>query len=154
MLLKKYVSIFLLVGVCSCEVAKQTESNLNETANAIILPALRERTDILFNKRTRDLNTLVLDSSSFNYIFPNTDISCGYLLRYYFYTNINLGKDSNELISMGGSIFRLDNFYNNHQEKHIINLSKQVITTIGDMYFGSSELKKFLSAYPNVNISD
>ena len=152
--MKKYLFIILLVGVCSCEDVEQTQSNLDETTNGIILPAFRERTDISFDKKTRDLNTLVLDSSSFDYIFPSTDISCGHLIRYYFHTNIHLGKDSNELISMGGSIFRFDNFDNTHQKEYIINLSKQVITTIGDMYFGSSELQGFLDAYPNVDLSN
>ena len=152
--MKKYLFIFILVGICCCEDAKQTHSNLDETTNGITLPAFRERTDISFDKKTRDLNTLVFDSSSFNYIFPSTDISCGNLIRYYFHTNIHLGKDSNELISMGGSIFRFDNFDNAHQKEYIISLSKQVITTIGDMYFGSSELQEFLVAYLNVNLSN
>ena len=152
--MKKYLFIVLLFGICSCEDAKQTQSKLDETTNGIILPAFRERTDISFDKKTRDLNTLVLDSSSFEYIFPSTDISCGHLIRYYFHTNIHLGKDSNELISMGGSIFRFDTFDNTQQKESIINLSKQVITTIGDMYFGSSELQEFLGAYPNVDLSN
>ena len=152
--MKKYLFIILLVGICSCENAEQTQSNLDETSTGIILPAFRERTDISFDKKTRDLNTLILDSSSFDYVFPNTDISCGHLIRYYFHTNIHLGKDSNELISMSGSIFRFDNFHNTQQKEYIINISKQVITAIGDMYFGSSELQEFLVAYPNVDLSD
>ena len=152
--MKKYLFIVLLVGICSCDTADQTQSNLNETTNGIILPAFRKRTDTSFDKKTRDLNTIVLDRSSFNYVFPNTDISCGHLIRYYFHTNIHLGKDSNELISMGGSIFRFDNFDNTQQKEHIINLSKQVITTIGNMYFGSIELQEFLDAYPNVDLSN
>ena len=152
--MKKYLFIILLVGICSCEDAEQSQSNLDETTNGIILPAFRERTDISFDKKTRDLNTLILDSSSFDYVFPNTDISCGHLIRYYFHTNIHLGKDSNELISMSGSIFRFDNFHNTQQKEYIINISKQVITAIGDMYFGSSELQEFLVAYPNVDLSD
>ena len=152
--MKKYLFIILLVGICSCEDAEQSQSNLDETTNGIILPAFRERTDISFDKKTRDLNTLILDSSSFDYVFPNTDISCGDLIRYYFHTNIHLGKDSNELISMSGSIFRFDNFDNTQKKEYIINLSKQVITTIGDMYFGSSELQEFLVAYPNVDLSN
>ena len=152
--MKKYLFIILLVGICSCEDAEQTQSNLDETTNGIILPAFRERTDISFDKKNRDLNTSILDSSSFDYVFPNTDISCGHLIRYYFHTNIHLGKDSNELISMSGSIFRFDKFDNTQQKEYIINLSKQVITTIGDMYFGSSELQGFLVAYPNVDLSN
>ena len=55
---------------------------------------------------------------------------------------------------MSGIIFRLDNFDDTQQKEYIINLSKQVITTIGDMYYGSTELQEFLVAYPNVDLSD
>ena len=152
--MKKYLFIILLVGVCCCGDAEQTHSNLDETTNGITLPAFRERTDNSFDKKTRDLNTLVFDSLSFNFIFPNTDITCGYLIRHYFHTNIHLGKDSNELISMSGIIFRLDNFDDTQQKEYIINLTKQVIMIIGDMYFGSSELQGFLGTYPNVDLSN
>ena len=152
--MKKYLFIVLLFGVCSCEDTQQTQSSLDETTNGIVLPAIRERTDISFDKKTRDLNTLVLDSSSFNFVFPNTDITCGYLIRHHFHTNIHLGKDSNELISMSGIIFRLDNFDDTQQKEYIINLTKQVIMIIGDMYFGSSELQGFLGTYPNVDLSN
>ena len=152
--LKIFLFIVLLVGVLNCEDAEQTQSNLYENPNGIILSALRERKDISFDKKTRDLNTLVLDSSNFAYIFPDTDISCGYIIRYYFHTNIHLGKDSNQLISMNESIFRLDDFKITQQKEYIINLSKQVITTIGNMSFGASELQGFLGAYPNVDLSN
>ena len=148
--MKKYLSIVLLFGVLSCEDSGKTEFYINETANDIVLLALRERKEISFNKKTRDLNTLVSDSSIFAHIFPNTDISCGHIIRYYFYTNIHLNQDSNELISMDESVFRLDDFSGTQEKEYIINLSEQVITTIGDMYYGSSELKDFLNAYPDV----
>ena len=148
--MKKYLFIVLLFGVWSCEDSGQKESYNNETSNDIILLALRERTEISFNKKTRDLNTLVSDSSSFAHIFPNTDISCGHIIRYYFHTNIHLNQESNELISMDESVFRLDNFSGTYDKDYVINLSEQVITTIGDMYYGSSELQDFLNAYPDV----
>ena len=148
--MKKYLYVILLVGVWGCEDAEQTQSYLDETPNDIILSALRERTNISFNKKTRDLNTLVSDSSSFAYIFPNTDISCGRIIRYYFHTNIHLGKNSNELISMDESVYGLDDFGSIQEKEYIINLSRQVITTIGNMYYGSSELQDFLNAYPDV----
>ena len=148
--MKKYLLIFLLVGVWSCEDSGQIESYINETSNDIILLALKKRTEISFNKKTRDLKTLVSDSSSFAHIFPNTDISCGHIIRYYFHTNIHLSQESNELISMDESVFRLDNFSGTYDREHIINLSEQAITTIGDMYYGSSELEDFLNDYPDV----
>ena len=148
--MKKYLFIVLFVGVWSCEDSGQIESYINETSNNIILLALKERTEISFNKKTRDLKTLVSDSSSFAHIFPNTDISCGHIIRYYFHTNIHLSQESNELISMDESVFRLDNFSGPYDREYVVNLSEQVITTIGDMYYGSSELQDFLNGYPNV----
>ena len=148
--MKNYLFIFLIVGFSSCENSGQIESYINETSNNIILLALKERTEISFNKKTRDLKTLVSDSSSFAHIFPNTDISCGHIIRYYFHTNIHLNQESNELISMDESVFRLDNFSDTYDREYVVNLSEQVITTIGDMYYGSSELEDFLNDYPDV----
>ena len=148
--MKNYLFIFLIVGFSGCEDSGQIESYINETSNNIILLALKERTEISFNKKTRDLKTLVSDSSSFAHIFPNTDISCGHIIRYYFHTNIHLSQESNELISMDESVFRLDNFSDTYDREYVVNLSEQVITTIGDMYYGSSELEDFLNDYPDV----
>ena len=148
--MKQYLFIVLFVGVWSCEDSGQTESYINETSNDIILLALRERTEISFDKKTRDLKTLVSDSSSFAHIFPNTDISCGHIIRYYFHTNIHLSQESNELISMDENVFRLDNFSDTYDKEYVVNLSEQVVTIIGDMYYGSSELQDFLNAYPDV----
>ena len=148
--MKNYLFIFIIVGFSSFEDSGQIESYINETSNDIILLALKERTEISFNKKTRDLKTLVSDSSSFAHIFPNTDISCGHIIRYYFHTNIHLSQESNELISMDESVFRLDNFSDTYDREYVVNLSEQVITTIGDMYYGSSELQDFLNDYPDV----
>ena len=148
--MKKYLFIVLFVGVWNCEDSGQIESYINETSNDIILLTLRERTEISFNKKTLDLKTLVLDSSSFAYIFPNNDISCGHIIRYYFHTNIHLSQESNESISIDESVFRSDNFNDTYDKEYVVNLSEQVITTIGDMYYGSSELQDFLNGYPNV----
>ena len=152
--MKQYLFIVLFVGVWSCENSEQTESYINETSNDIILLALRERTEISFDKKTRDLKTLVSDSSSFAHIFPNTDISCGHIIRYYFHTNIHLSQESNELISMDENVFRLDNFSDTYDKKYVVNLSEQVVTIIGDMYYGSSELQDFLNAYPDVGFQN
>ena len=54
--MKNYLFIVLLIGVCSCEDAEKTQSNLDDSPNSILLSALRERTDISFDKKTRDLN--------------------------------------------------------------------------------------------------
>lgn len=145
---------FIGLALLNCNLAEQAESGVNETSNDVILNALKERTDIGFNKNTRDLITLIEDSSDFDHIFPNTDVTCGYVMRYYFHTNIHLGKDLNELVSMNGTIFNLDDLnYPQQSKEYIIYLSKRVINTIGDMYYGASELQDFLDTYPDVDIS-
>ena len=88
----------------------------------------------------------------FDYIFPNTDVSCGYVIRYFFHTNIHLGKESNKLISMNGSIFNFENIDIIEEREYIISLTKSVLMVVGDMYFGSSELQEFLNIYPGVVI--
>ena len=118
-----------------------------------ILMALKERNDLGFDNKTRDLYTIVEDSLKFDYIFPNTDVSCGYVIRYFFHTNIHLGKESNKLISMNGSIFNFENIDSMEEREYIISLTKSVLVTVGDMYFGSSELQEFLNIYPDVVIA-
>ena len=51
---------------------------------------------------------------------------------------------------MDQSVFRLVEFDSLQEEEYIINLSEQVITAIGDMYYGYSELQDFLDDYPDV----
>ena len=60
--MKNYLFIFLIAGFSSCEDSGQIESDINETSNDIVLLALKERTEISFNRKTRDLKTLVSDS--------------------------------------------------------------------------------------------
>ena len=145
---------FIGLALLNCNLTEQAESGVDETSNDVILNALKERNDIGFNKSTRDLNTLIEDSSDFNHIFPNTDVTCGYVVRYFFHTNIHLGKDFNELVSMNGTVFNLDDLdYPKQRKEYIIYLSKRVINTIGDMYYGAAELQHFLDAYPDVDIS-
>ena len=43
--------------------------------------------------------------------------------------------------------------YPQHRKEYMIYLSKSVVNTIGDMYYGAAELQHFLDAYPDVDIS-
>ena len=122
--------------------------------NDIILAALKERNELDFDKNTRDFYTVVDDSSKFDYIFPNTDVSCGYIIRYFFNTNIHLSSDSNELVSMNGSVFEIEVLDSSNEKDYIINLTENVFIKIGNMYYGFSELQDFLYEYPNVVISN
>ena len=135
---------------CKYTYSSQTRSTNVSVDN--ILPALKERNDLGFDNKTRDLHSIVRDSLKFDYIFPNTDVSCGYVIRYFFHTNIYLGKESNKLVSMNGSIFNFENIDIMEEREYIISLTKSVLMVVGDMYFGSSELQEFLNIYPDVVI--
>ena len=83
---------------------------------------------------------------------------CVYVLSfsylYFFHTNIHLSSDSNELVSMNGSVFDIEVFDITNEKDFIISLTENVLIKIGDMYYGFSELQDFLDAYPNVVISN
>ena len=152
----KNLVLIILFSLCNLN-CKQIYGSKTENTNmsaSNILMALNERDDLGFDNKTRDLYSIVKDSLKFDYIFPNTDVSCGYVIRYFFHTNIHLGKESNKLISMNGSIFNFENVDSMEGREYIISLTKRVLITIGDMYFGSSELQEFLNVYPNVVISN
>ena len=146
--------LIILFSLCNlnCEYIYSSETRNNDMSVNDILPALKERNDLGFDNKTRDLHSIVKDSLKFDYIFPNTDVSCGYVIRYFFHTNIHLGKESNKLISMNGSIFNFENIDINEEREYIISLTKSVLMLVGDMYFGSSELQEFLNIYPDVVI--
>ena len=56
----------------------------------IELPALRTNNN--FNQGYRILKTTISDPLLFDLTFPETNISLGYVLRYYFYTGIDLNS--------------------------------------------------------------
>ena len=145
--------ILISLGNLNCKYIYSSKTENTDMSVSNILTALKERNDLGFNNKTRDLYTIVEDSLKFDYIFPNTDVSCGYVIRYFFHTNIHLGKESNKLISMNGSIFNFENIDSMEEREYIISLTKSVLATIGNMYFGSSELQEFLNIYPDVVIA-
>ena len=146
--------LIILFSLCNlnCEYIYSSETRNNDMPLNVILPALKERNDLGFDNKTRDLHSIVKDSLKFDYIFPNTDVSCGYVIRYFFHTNIHLGKESNKLISMNGSIFNFENIDIVEEREYIISLTKNVLMVVGDMHFGFSELQEFLNIYPDVVI--
>ena len=152
----KNLLLIILFSLCNlnCKYTHSLKAESTDMSVSNILTALKERNDLAFENRTRDLHSIVGDSLKFDYIFPNTDVSCGYVIRYFFHTNIHLGKESNKLISMNGSIFNFENIDSMEEREYIISLTKSVLITIGDMYFGSSELQEFLNIYPDVVISN
>ncbi len=128
-----------------CTNSSEPDNYINEPE--VILDALRERSDVGFKNKTRNYYTLINDSLLFETIFPGTEISCGYILRFYFYTNIYLSANSNELFSMDGSKFVLSN-----SSKDVIILTREVIAVIGGMLMGTNELEKFLADYPDARL--
>tara|TARA_Y100000816_G_scaffold178685_1_gene129120 strand:- start:575 stop:991 length:417 start_codon:yes stop_codon:yes gene_type:complete len=80
-------------------------------------------------------------------VFPGTDKTCEYILRYYFYTEVHLNKKSNVLFAMDGTKFQLDK-----RDTSAVSITASVIHLIGGMYYGGSEVKSFLDEHPEVSL--
>ena len=132
--------IFFIITGC----ANSTGSDSDVDQSDMVLDALRERSGVFFDDNTRNYYTSLNDPSLFETIFPGTETSCGYILRFYFYTNIHLSSNSNELFSMDGSRFSLSS-----TSSDVVKLTREVIKIIGGMSMGASELTNFLEVYPN-----
>ena len=132
--------IFFIITGC----ANSTGSDSDVDQSDMVLDALRERSGVFFDDNTRNYYTSINDPSLFETIFPGTETSCGYILRFYFYTNIHLSSNSNELFSMDGSRFSLSS-----TSSDVVNLTREVIKIIGGMSMGASELTNFLEVHPN-----
>ena len=139
---KPYLIIvfFLNLILAACEDKVLDDINDEE----LILPALRERSDISFTKSTRDFYTTILDSTYFDTTYPGTNKSCGFIIRYYFYTNIFIGSDQSILVSMDRSKFNI------LSEDNVISQTKSVIERIRNMSFGNEEYQEFINEYPNL----
>ena len=98
------------------------------------LPALRLSDN--FSKPYRVLKTTISDKSLFQQYYNNTNLTLDYVIRYHFYTSINLNSEKNELISMSGTKFNLSS-------KNAIDLTDEVISLVSKMYFGKKEFKEF-----------
>ena len=136
--IKLLLILLFLIPLFACE---DESFILND--NKLVLPALRERSANHFNNSTRDFYTLISDSNAFNVIYPGTNKSCGYIIRYYFYTNIFLNNEVSLLISMDGSKFDVST------SNDIIMQTKNMISIINGMSFGWQEYRDFISKYPN-----
>ena len=139
---KPYLIIvfFLNLTLAACE--DKILDNTNDVE--LILPALRERSDISFTNSTRDFYTTILDSTYFETTYPGTNKSCGFIIRYYFYTNIFIGSDRSILVSMDRSRFNISS------KDNVISQTKSVIERIRNMSFGNEEYQEFINEYPNL----
>ena len=89
-----------------------------------------------FSKPNRVLKTTISDKSLFQQNYNNTDLTLDYVIRYHFYTSIDLNADENQLISMDGTKFNLSS-------KNAVDLTDEVISLVGRMYIGKKELSEF-----------
>ena len=100
----------------------------------IELPALRHNKNYLNSYRV--LKTTISDKSLFEKKYKNTNLTLGYVIRYHFYTSINLNSEKNQLISMDGTKFNLTS-------KNAFGLTDEVISLVSKMYLGKKEFKAF-----------
>ena len=100
----------------------------------IELPALRLSNN--FSKPNRVLKTKISDKSFFEQKYENTDLTLDYVIRYHFYTSIDLNSKENQLISMDGTKFSLSS-------KNAVDLTDELISLVSSMYFGKKEFDEF-----------
>ena len=98
------------------------------------LPALRLSDS--FSKPYRVLNTTISDKSLFDQYYNDTKLTLNYVIRYHFYTSINLSSNKNELVSMDGTKFNLSS-------KNAKDLTDELITLVSKMYVGRKEFIEF-----------
>ena len=89
-----------------------------------------------FSKPNRVLKTTISDKSLFQQNYNNTNLTLDYVIRYHFYTSIDLNAEENQLISMDGTKFNLSS-------KNALDLTNEVISLVSRMYFGKKEFIEF-----------
>ena len=112
-----------------------------------ILKALRKSNSTFFEGQSRVLFLSKYTIEDLQTIFPGTNKTCEFILRYYFYTEIHLNKKSNVLFAMDRTKFHIDK-----RNTSAVSLTTSVINLIGGMYYGESEMKSFLLEYPEVSL--
>ncbi len=103
--------------------------------STIQLEALRFKDELGFQKPYRTLKTTFKNLEGFQTYYPGTKITLEKILRYHLYTAIHINQKENKLLSMDLTEFQLKNFTSEEE------LTKEVVRLIGEMFFGSNELK-------------
>ena len=103
--------------------------------STIQLEALRFKDELWFQKPYRTLKTTFKNLEGFQTYYPGTKITLEKILRYHLYTAIHINQKENKLLSMDLTEFQLKNFTSEEE------LTKEVVRLIGEMFFGSNELK-------------
>ena len=106
------------------------------------LPALRLSDS--FSKPYRVLNTTISDESLFDQYYNDTNLTLDSVIRYHFYTSINLNSDQNQLISMDGTKFNLSS-------KNAKDLTDEIISLVSKMYLGRREFIDFKKLNKNID---
>ena len=109
-------------------------SPLVSIGQEVELPALRLRDN--FSKPYRVLKTTLSDKSFFQQYYKNTNSTLDYVIRYHFYTSIDLNAEENQLISMDGTKFNLSS-------ENAVDLTDEIISLVSGMYFGKKEFNDF-----------
>ena len=94
------------------------------------------------SKQHRVLKTTISDKSLFQQYYNNTNLTLDYVIRYHFYTSINLNSEKNQLISMDGTKFNLSS-------KNALELTDEIISLVSKMYEGRKEFKEFKEKTPH-----
>jgi hypothetical protein len=134
--MKNIIFAFLIINLFSCVESKNEVSDIYQS---IELPALRVNN--AFAQPFRILKTTISDASKFDQKYGNTNLTIGYVLRFYFYTGIDLNSDKTELISMNIQAFDLQETENAEQ------VTRDAIAEIRKMAYGSEEFKSFAQVY-------
>ena len=98
------------------------------------LPALRLSNNS--SKPNRVLKTTISDKSLFQQNYNNTNLTLDYVIRYHFYTSIDLNSEENQLISMDGTKFKLSS-------KNAVDLTDEIVSLVSRMSFGKKEFNEF-----------
>lgn len=103
----------------------------------VVTLVAEERTEIPMPRGVRDLVTTIEDPSSFDVIYPGTNISCKEVLTVHFHTNIHLNQDRNQLIAMDGSKWKVSG-------DNALELTISTVEEIAAMRYGSEENTQFI----------
>ena len=132
-------TLFLVFMIFPLFIAAQNQESILKALRKSNLSSYKGLSRVLFltTHTIEDLQT----------VFPGTDKTCEYILRYYFYTEVHLNKKSNVLFAMDGTKFQLDK-----RDTSAVSITASVIHLIGGMYYGNSEMKAFLDKHPEVSL--
>lgn len=103
-------------------------------SDKIDLKALRESDN--YTKPYRILKTTISDKFSFQSKYLDSEMTLDYVLRYHFYTAIDLNANTNQLISMDGTKFNLSS-------KNAKEITNEIIFLVSKMYTGKKEFESF-----------